>query len=177
MPDETPPPSRALGLGRVRRFLAGAALLSGGAGFLALALAVIGASGVPAGWRTTDLVLGAIFTTVAGGAGVRLYDDRPWGVPLALLFFGCQVVAFRLPFDVWYFAAAGPYAFAVVGNEGMWAGLGFSIGGAPIPALRHPPSWVGVNLFALAAFRFLWRTPWRGSPPPPVPMETAAPMA
>ena len=170
-------PPHALMHVKIRKFLAGAALLSGGAGFLVIALAVLGASGIPPGWRTSDLVLGALFTTVAGAAGVRLFDDRPWGVPLALLFFGCQIVAFSLPFNTWYQAAAGPYAFAVVGDEGMWAGLGFSIGGAPIPALRHPPSWVGVNLFALAAFWFLWRSPWRASRPAAVSVETTAPVA
>lgn len=162
---------------KLRKFLAVVALLSSAASAWPIGAAILGALEGVGGARPADLMLGAVFTILGGLAGVRLLDDRPGGVPLSLLFFGCQIVAVSLPFNARYWAVTGPYMFVMLGTDGLWAGLGLTVGGASVPALRHSPSWVGVNIFALAAFWFLWRRPWRKQCSPQPPSESAAPVA
>jgi hypothetical protein len=92
--------------------------------------------------------------------GILLLRDRTGGVPLSLCYYALQVVLFHVD-SARLWIVLGPYALLILGAGGPTASVGFGYGFANVVGVGRAPNWIGVNLFALAAFWFLWRRPWR----------------
>ena len=147
---------------RIRKLIALSQLASAGAAAIALGMQLLepGRLGTDAAWPAAFVVA---LCVLGGVAGSTLWDDRPNGALWSLAFLTFQIPVVALVGGWRFHTVLGPYLLVVAGEQGAWAGLGFSFGFAPITALSHAPPWAGLNLLALAAAWYVWQSPWRAS--------------